>query len=61
MVIGPAIQCLVKTDDGQEVLVRSQRSRDGVTESLNEGDRVSLTWDAEAALVLDHDKEENGK
>jgi ABC-type Fe3+/spermidine/putrescine transport system ATPase subunit len=57
MVIGPAIQCLVRTDDGQEVLVRRQRSRNGATESLSEGDRVSLTWDADAALVLDHDKE----
>jgi ABC-type Fe3+/spermidine/putrescine transport system ATPase subunit len=53
MVVGPAIQCLVRTDDGQEVLVRRQRSRNGATESLSEGDRVSLTWDAEAALVLD--------
>jgi len=56
MVVGPAIQCLVRTDDGQEVLVRRQRSRDGATESLSEGDRVSLTWDADAALVLEHDK-----
>jgi len=53
MVVGPAIQCLVRTDDGQEVLVRRQRSRNGATESLSEGDRVSLAWDAEAALVLD--------
>jgi spermidine/putrescine transport system ATP-binding protein len=52
MVIGPAIQCLVKTDDGQEVLVRRQRSRNGAAESLSEGDRVSLTWADEAALVL---------
>jgi spermidine/putrescine transport system ATP-binding protein len=57
MVIGPAIQCLVKTDDGQEVLVRRQRSRDGATELLGQGDRVSLTWAAESALVLDQDKE----
>jgi ABC-type Fe3+/spermidine/putrescine transport system ATPase subunit len=53
MVVGPAIQCLVRTDDGQEVLVRRQRSRNGAAESLSEGDRVSLTWDAEAALVLE--------
>ena len=56
MVIGPAIQCLVRTDDGQEVLVRRQRSRNGATESLSGGDRVSLTWDADAALVLDPSK-----
>jgi ABC-type Fe3+/spermidine/putrescine transport system ATPase subunit len=57
MVIGPAIQCLVRTQDGQEVLVRRQRSRDGVTESLSEGDRVSLNWGEGAALVLDPDNE----
>jgi hypothetical protein len=56
-VIGPAVQCLVKLDDGQEVLVRRQRSRNGLTESLSEGDRVSLTWDADAALVLDQQEE----
>jgi ABC-type Fe3+/spermidine/putrescine transport system ATPase subunit len=57
MIVGPAIQCLVRTDDGQEVLVRRQRSREGGVESFNEGDRVSLTWAAESALVLDPDKE----
>jgi ABC-type Fe3+/spermidine/putrescine transport system ATPase subunit len=59
MVIGPAIQCLVRTDNGQEVLVRQQRSgrEDGV-ESLREGDRVKVTWAEGAALTLDHAKEE---
>jgi ABC-type Fe3+/spermidine/putrescine transport system ATPase subunit len=59
MVIGPAIQCLVKTEDGQEVLVRRQRSRNGAAESLSEGDRVSLTWADEAALVLQEEEEAN--
>jgi ABC-type Fe3+/spermidine/putrescine transport system ATPase subunit len=58
MVIGPAIQCLVRTDDGQEVLVRRQRSSNGAAESLSEGDRVSLTWAEGAALVLQTQKEE---
>jgi ABC-type Fe3+/spermidine/putrescine transport system ATPase subunit len=54
MVVGPAIQFLVKTDNGQEVLVRQQRSGgDGEAESLREGDRVALTWSEDAALVLD--------
>ena len=54
MVVGPAIQFLVKTDNGQEVLVRHQRSGgDGEAESLREGDRVALTWSEDAALVLD--------
>ena len=54
MVIGPAIQCLVKTDNGQEVLVRLQRSgSNGEAEALSEGDRVVVTWPEDAALVLD--------
>ena len=60
MVIGPTIQCLVKTDNGQEVLVRQQRSGgSGDGEALREGERVFLTWDEDAALSLDPtDKEE---
>jgi ABC-type Fe3+/spermidine/putrescine transport system ATPase subunit len=62
MVIGPAIQCLVTTDDGQEVLVRQQRSgREGGVESLREGDRVTVTWAEGAALTLDHAKEETAR
>jgi ABC-type Fe3+/spermidine/putrescine transport system ATPase subunit len=54
MVIGPAIQCLVRTDNGQEVLVRQQRSgSNGDAESFREGERVVLTWPDDAALVLD--------
>jgi ABC-type Fe3+/spermidine/putrescine transport system ATPase subunit len=51
MVVGPAIQSLVRADDGQEVLVRQQRG-DGGTASFQEGDRVVVTWAAEAALVF---------
>jgi ABC-type Fe3+/spermidine/putrescine transport system ATPase subunit len=58
MVIGPTIQCLVKTDSGQEVLVRQQRGS-GESEALREGERVFLTWDEDASLRLDPtDKEE---
>ena len=57
MVIGPTIQCLVKTDNGQEVLVRQQRGT-GEREALQEGERVFLTWDEDAALRLDHDERE---
>jgi spermidine/putrescine transport system ATP-binding protein len=58
MVIGPTIQCLVKTDNGQEVLVRQQRGI-GEREALREGERVFLTWDEDAALRLDqHEREE---
>jgi spermidine/putrescine transport system ATP-binding protein len=59
MVIGPAIQCLVKTEDGQEVLVRQQRTgSNGESESFREGDRVVVTWPEDAALELDDAKEE---
>jgi ABC-type Fe3+/spermidine/putrescine transport system ATPase subunit len=54
MVIGPALQWLVRADNGQEVLVRKQRSGvDGDAESIREGDRVVVTWADEAALVLE--------
>jgi putative spermidine/putrescine transport system ATP-binding protein len=52
MVIGPAIQCVVRTDSGQEVLVRQPRTAGSEVESLRAGDRVVLTWADEAALVL---------
>jgi ABC-type Fe3+/spermidine/putrescine transport system ATPase subunit len=61
MVIGPAIQCLVRTEAGQEVLVRQQRSgRENDVESLREGDRVTVTWADGAALALDHERREHG-
>jgi ABC-type Fe3+/spermidine/putrescine transport system ATPase subunit len=52
MVIGPAIQCVVRTDNGEEVLVRQQRAAGSDVEALQAGDRVALTWAKEAALVL---------
>jgi ABC-type Fe3+/spermidine/putrescine transport system ATPase subunit len=57
MVVGPAIQLLVKTGDGQEVLVRQQRT--GSEEPVAEGDRVMLTWADGAALTLD--EKEDGR
>ncbi len=52
MVIGAAVQCVVRLDDGQEVLTRTQRSGDTVAESLEEGERVVVSWGPEAALDL---------
>jgi ABC-type Fe3+/spermidine/putrescine transport system ATPase subunit len=53
MVIGPAVQCLIRADDGQEVLVRHQRDGgDSPVESLRAGDRVEVHWAKDAALVL---------
>jgi spermidine/putrescine transport system ATP-binding protein len=60
MVIGPAIQCVIKADDGQEILVRQPRGGgNGEVEALQTGERVVLTWDEDAALRLDpHEKGE---
>ncbi len=58
MVIGPAIQCLIKADDGQEILVRRQRSGSEEENALQEGERVVLTWDEDAALRLDPNERE---
>ena len=54
MVIGPAVQCIVRLDDGQEVLARQQRAglRGGI-EALAEGERVAVSWADEEALDFD--------
>jgi len=52
MVVGAAVQCVVRLDDGQEVLTRTQRSGDSVAERLEEGERVMVSWGADAALDL---------
>jgi ABC-type Fe3+/spermidine/putrescine transport system ATPase subunit len=57
MVIGPAIQSLVRADDGQEVLVRQQRG-DGGTALFQEGERVVVTWAEGAALVFTEEEQE---
>jgi len=54
MVIGPAVQCVVLLDDGQEVLAREQRSgAGGGLEALAEGARVSVMWADDEALDFD--------
>jgi spermidine/putrescine transport system ATP-binding protein len=55
MVIGPAVQCLIRTDDGQEVLVRQQRTGKEQGDAPREGERVVLTWADDAALPLSTD------
>jgi ABC-type Fe3+/spermidine/putrescine transport system ATPase subunit len=53
MVVGAAVQCVVRTDGGQELLVREQRSgEDRGVAALREGDRVVITWADEEALEL---------
>ena len=50
MVVGPAVQSVVRLDDGQEVLVREQRRRgDEGAPALAEGEQVKVSWaDGEA-------------
>ncbi len=54
MIIGPSVQCVIRLDDGQEVLVREQRSgsEKGI-EALAEGERVVVSWAAGEALDLE--------
>ena len=59
MVIGPALQCAVRTDDGQELLVRGPRT-DGEADARapREGERVVVGWADDAELDLSEaDKE----
>jgi ABC-type Fe3+/spermidine/putrescine transport system ATPase subunit len=61
MVIGPAVQCLVRGDDGQEVLVRQQRNGgDSPLEAVRAGQRVYVYWAEDAALVLAREREGTG-
>lgn len=58
MVVGPGVQCLVRLDDGQEVLVRQQRTKDEAgTETLREGERVTVMWTEDDALLLETSEE----
>src|SRR5215210_8041930 len=61
MVIGPAVQCLVRGDDGQEVLVRQQRDGgESPLEGVRAGERVHVEWSQDAALVLAEEREGTG-
>jgi ABC-type Fe3+/spermidine/putrescine transport system ATPase subunit len=59
MVIGPAVQCLVRGDDGQEMLARQQRNGgESPMESLRTGERVIVNWAEDAELVLARKRED---
>jgi ABC-type Fe3+/spermidine/putrescine transport system ATPase subunit len=54
MVVGPAVQAVVRLDDGQEVLVREQRSGTGSNvQTLAAGERVVVGWSEDEALPLE--------
>ncbi len=50
MIIGPTVQCVVRLEDDQEVLVRLQRSGDSVAETLADGEEVTVSWADDEAL-----------
>jgi ABC-type Fe3+/spermidine/putrescine transport system ATPase subunit len=53
MVIGPAVQCVVRADDGQELIVRQQRTDNhGEVHLPREGERVVVGWSDSSALEL---------
>ncbi len=58
MVVGPLLQWVVRTETGEELLVRQQRTGNGETESLGQGDRVVVTWAPDSALELEGQEEE---
>ena len=60
MVVGAAVQLVVRSGDGQNLLIRHQRAGgQAEAESLREGERVVVGWTDDAALVLaSHDKGE---
>ena len=61
MVIGPAVQCVVRADDGQELIVRQQRTDNhGEVHLPREGERVVVGWADSAALGLAGALEEEG-
>jgi putative spermidine/putrescine transport system ATP-binding protein len=53
MVVGAAVQLVVRANDGQNLLIRQQRAGgQAEAESLSEGERVVVGWTDDAALVL---------
>ncbi len=62
MVIGPVVQCVVRSDDGQDLLIKLQREADGSgqgeADTFNEGDSVVVGWARDAEIVLDDIHEE---
>ena len=61
MVVGAAIQCVVRGPDGEELLVRLSRDEEGgAAERLAAGDRVVVSWPGEAALAMEERAQQEG-
>jgi ABC-type Fe3+/spermidine/putrescine transport system ATPase subunit len=61
MVVGPAIHCVVRAGDGQEVLIRLPREDGSELEALAQGERVTVSWTEGAALALDDPGQRGGE
>ncbi len=61
MVVGPAVHCVVRAGDGQELLVRLARDDGGELDALAQGERVTVSWAEGAALVLDDPTHRRGE
>jgi ABC-type Fe3+/spermidine/putrescine transport system ATPase subunit len=54
MVIGAALQCVVRTDEGQDLILRRQRADgEGDSQIPEEGTRVHVGWSDDATLTFD--------
>jgi len=53
MYLGDQVQIVARLASGSDVLVREQRtSADPALDTINPGDRVAITWDEAAPLLL---------
>ncbi len=61
MVVGPAVHCVVRAGDGQELLIRLPREDGSEVETLAQGERVTVSWADGAALALDDPTQHGGE
>jgi hypothetical protein len=60
MVVGAALQLVVRGPAGEELLVRLPRDEGDGAERLSVGDRVVVSWPGEAALAIEEQSEQEG-
>ena len=61
MVVGPAVHCVVRAGDGQELLIRLPREDGGDLETLAQGERVTVSWAEGAVLAVDDPTQQGGE